>query len=466
MDGYIHVEPMRTRHHLEYIAAYKRTINFFSKLGRKPIFQRLDNETSTALETFARTNNISIQYCAPHQHRALRAERAIRTFKNHFIATLCTVAHDFPLALWDELLPQAELCLNHLIPYPSNPSISAYAGLHGGAFDFAAHPIAPAGTKIVIHDKPNTRGSWAPHDIHGYYLGPAQLHYRCYRVWATATRSVRVTDTLAWFLQGLQLPGPSPHDLICTAIADLTQAIHMASIALDSNTPLHPTGHVLVTLTETLKQLTDMYPTNGPSGKEDNALIAQLPMAERRVLNNPTTTSEGTAQVQRVTFDAPNITHPPLTTVASDDLTAIISAEHQSIPIISPAQTATVAHETINTPNTSILSQHRQRQNKARPPPPTDRVTRLDAHRMTISPIALQTSATLNLDEHGLPLKYRSATNGPNKLLWQQAEGEEIQRLLDTGTIKAIHLTEQRIDRIGDSTYYNPQAPLIASAVQ
>ena len=105
-------------------------------LGRKPIFQRLDNETSTALETFARTNSISIQYCAPHQHRALKAERAIRTFKNHFIATLCTVAEDFPLGLWDELLPQAELCLNHLLPYPSNTIISAYAGLHGGPFDF------------------------------------------------------------------------------------------------------------------------------------------------------------------------------------------------------------------------------------------------------------------------------------------------------------------------------------------
>ena len=173
---------MKSRHHLEYIAAYKRTINFFSKLGRKPIFHRLDNETSAALESFARGNGISIQYCAPHQHRALKAERAIRTFKNHFISTLCTVADDFPLGLWNELLPQAEMCLNHLLPYPSNTSISAYAGLHGGAFDFAAHPIAPAGSKVVIHDKPAIRASWAPHGTHGYYLGPAPSHYRCYRV--------------------------------------------------------------------------------------------------------------------------------------------------------------------------------------------------------------------------------------------------------------------------------------------
>ena len=135
LDGYIHAEPMKSRHHLEYIAAYKRTINFYSKLGRKPIFQRLDNETSTTLESFARGNDISVQYCAPHQHRALKAERAIRTFKNHLISTLCTVADDFPLGLWDELLPQAELCLNHLLPYPSNMSILAYAGLHGGPFD-------------------------------------------------------------------------------------------------------------------------------------------------------------------------------------------------------------------------------------------------------------------------------------------------------------------------------------------
>ena len=66
---------------------------------------------------------------------------------------------------------------------------------------------------------------------------------------------------------------------------------------------------------------------------------------------------------------------------------------------------------------------------------------------------AFQTSATLNLDELGRPLKYRTAKNGPNTTYWQQAEGEEIQRLLDTHTIRAIHA----IERKGESTYYNPQ---------
>lgn len=159
MNSYIHVEPMKTRHHTDYIAAYKKTINFFGLLGPKILFQRLDNETSAPLEMFARNNAITFEYCPPHQHRSLKAERAIRTFKNHFIATLGTVDSNFPMQLWDELLPQTELCLNHLIPYAPNPKISAYAGLHGRAFDFSKHPIAPAGARVLIHDKPNIRAS-------------------------------------------------------------------------------------------------------------------------------------------------------------------------------------------------------------------------------------------------------------------------------------------------------------------
>ena len=90
---------MKTRHHQECIAAYKRTFKIFGHLGRRPSFQRLNNETSAPLEAFALANNIDIQYCPPHTHRSLKAERAIRTFKNHFIATLCTAAPDFPLTL-------------------------------------------------------------------------------------------------------------------------------------------------------------------------------------------------------------------------------------------------------------------------------------------------------------------------------------------------------------------------------
>ena len=65
-------------------------------------------------------------------------------------------------------------------------------------------------------------------------------------------------------------------------------------------------------------------------------------------------------------------------------------------------------------------------------------------------------AATLNLNDLGCPLKYQSAKNDSNKLHWQQAEGEEIQRLLDTATIRAI-AADQPNERSRERTYYNPQ---------
>ena len=113
MDGYIHSEPMSSRHHTSYIAAFERTIDFFTKLGRPPTFLRLDNETFRPLDTDMSRKGIAMQYCPPGMHRANKAERSIQTFKNHAISTFCTTATDFPLTLWDKLLPQIELS-NHI----------------------------------------------------------------------------------------------------------------------------------------------------------------------------------------------------------------------------------------------------------------------------------------------------------------------------------------------------------------
>ena len=52
MDGYIHAEPMASRHHTAYSAGFTRTIAFFAALGRSPSFLRLDNETSHQLDAF------------------------------------------------------------------------------------------------------------------------------------------------------------------------------------------------------------------------------------------------------------------------------------------------------------------------------------------------------------------------------------------------------------------------------
>jgi hypothetical protein len=59
--------------------------------------------------------DIDFQLAPPHLHRRNAAERAIRTFNNHFIAGLCSTDPDMPLHLWwDKLVPQALITLNLL----------------------------------------------------------------------------------------------------------------------------------------------------------------------------------------------------------------------------------------------------------------------------------------------------------------------------------------------------------------
>ncbi len=48
----------------------------------------------------------------------------------------------------------------------------------------------------------------------------------------------------------------------------------------------------------------------------------------------------------------------------------------------------------------------------------------------------------LNLGVNGKPLTYRSAKNGPDRLLWEHAESDELIRLLDSETIVPIRFSD------------------------
>jgi hypothetical protein len=103
--NYIHLEPMIDCTGPSIIAAYKKSVQYFESCVFKPFLQRLDNEASLALQSFMDEYGIEFQLVPPHCHRHNAAGRAIHTFKNHFIAGVCSTNRDFPLNLWDKLLP-------------------------------------------------------------------------------------------------------------------------------------------------------------------------------------------------------------------------------------------------------------------------------------------------------------------------------------------------------------------------
>jgi hypothetical protein len=69
----------------------------------------LDNEASAALKSFFTENDVEYQLVPTHCHIHNDAERAIHTFKEHFVSGLASVDPDFPLHSWDRLLPQEEM---------------------------------------------------------------------------------------------------------------------------------------------------------------------------------------------------------------------------------------------------------------------------------------------------------------------------------------------------------------------
>jgi hypothetical protein len=110
--NYVKFIPMKSRSASEWVKAYDTIHQELTVKGFKPTLQTLDKEASAALKNFFTANDIAYQLVPPHCHRRDAAERAIRTFKEHFVAGLSSVNPAFPLHLWDRLLPQAEITLN------------------------------------------------------------------------------------------------------------------------------------------------------------------------------------------------------------------------------------------------------------------------------------------------------------------------------------------------------------------
>jgi hypothetical protein len=142
--NYVKVIPIKSRSASELVKAYDSVHQEITVKGFKPKLQTLDNEASVALKNLFTKHDIAYQLVPPHCHRRNAAERAIRTFKEHFVAGISSVDPSFPLQLWDRLLPQTEITLNLLRTSRLHPQLSAAAHFHG-IVDYNKTAFAPPG---------------------------------------------------------------------------------------------------------------------------------------------------------------------------------------------------------------------------------------------------------------------------------------------------------------------------------
>ena len=109
------VEPFESRHNRHRLASADRIMTRLTKRGHCVDLQILDNEYSAAYKLYIDKKwGAKFQLVPPDVHQCNISERAIRTFKAHFLAILAGVSDSFPNYLWDQILPQKELTLNIL----------------------------------------------------------------------------------------------------------------------------------------------------------------------------------------------------------------------------------------------------------------------------------------------------------------------------------------------------------------
>ena len=105
-----------------------------------------------------------------------------------------------------------------------NPKLLAHEQLHG-IHNFNATPLAPPGTKCIAHEKYSQCGTWVSHGQHGWYVGLAPKHYRCYQIYIPKTQGMRICDTVEFFPTHCEMPNLSAHDAAIYAANDLITAL-------------------------------------------------------------------------------------------------------------------------------------------------------------------------------------------------------------------------------------------------
>jgi hypothetical protein len=114
--------------------------------------------------------------------------------------------------------------LNILRTSRLHPQLSSAAHFHG-LVDYNKTAFAPTGCKIIAHEKPGKRRTWALHGKHGYSLGPAMHHYQCQNIYISATASEHIVDTLEFFPHNYQMPKLSSTNRLIMAAKDMTDAL-------------------------------------------------------------------------------------------------------------------------------------------------------------------------------------------------------------------------------------------------
>ena len=273
----------------------------------------MDNESPKEIQDFVASRKTDVQFALPDMHHQNAAERAVRTWKNNFIVGLASLHPKFPSANWCRLIPQTKMTLNLICACRQNKALPAKTALYGELY-FDAKPMAPPGTKAMIHENTGKRFLWAYHAIDAWYVGPAMLHYRCYTVVTADTVGERVMYMIKFEHHVVVIPRVTPTDRIIQATREISSANQ------------HDPTMVPLEYIEAAQLLcVILQERSGPSSEGAKKITAST-TSEAAKKVTPCTTSEG-AEEKKTSF-------PSLPCITQDDNNDPNPADYDNTPIL------------------------------------------------------------------------------------------------------------------------------------
>jgi hypothetical protein len=92
-------QPIKDRTDSELLKSFQFMEQELVARGLKPKLMKLYNEASKLLKAYLHQQDITFKLVPPYSHRRNLAERAIKSFKDHLIAWLCSTDKSFPMHL-------------------------------------------------------------------------------------------------------------------------------------------------------------------------------------------------------------------------------------------------------------------------------------------------------------------------------------------------------------------------------
>ena len=144
-------------------------------------------------------------------------DRAIQTFKNHFISILYGADRSFPVNQCDRLLPQTVMTLNMVRQSRINPCLSAYQQIWGN-YDFNRHPMVIAGCKTIVHLRPKERPCYSIHRVDGFYIEPVMDSFQNFIYNVRSTCDKRKSNIVQFFPRHTQMPETSSANQLAAVV--------------------------------------------------------------------------------------------------------------------------------------------------------------------------------------------------------------------------------------------------------